>query len=78
MRAALLPALFGLTALAETVVHEFPHLIIPLDVTAPDKAYNTQSTFMISNFVCVPKSLSSCISTKPSVELDCGQLGRAV
>jgi hypothetical protein len=55
MRAALLQALFGLTALAETVVHEFPHLIIPLDVTAPDKAYNTQPSFTISNFVCVPR-----------------------
>ncbi|KAF2451328.1 hypothetical protein P171DRAFT_425839 [Karstenula rhodostoma CBS 690.94] len=49
MRAAFFPGLFGLTALAETVVHDFPHLVIPLDSTAPDKAYNTQETFTISN-----------------------------
>ncbi|KAJ4352375.1 uncharacterized protein N0V89_007723 [Didymosphaeria variabile] len=49
MRAAFLSVLFGLTALAKpTVYRAFPHLVIPLDSFAPDKAYNTQQSFHVS------------------------------
>lgn len=55
MRTALVPALFGLTALADQLIkRDFPHLIIPLDSNAPDTAYNTQSSFRVAKGVGLP------------------------
>ncbi|KAH6614320.1 ubiquitin 3 binding protein But2 C-terminal domain-containing protein [Boeremia exigua] len=44
----LLPALFGLPSLGLLVSRQFPHLIIPVDADAPDRAYGTQLTAAIT------------------------------
>lgn len=41
---ALIPIFFGLPSLGALVNRQFPHLIIPVDANAPDKAYGTQLT----------------------------------
>ncbi|KAJ4310302.1 hypothetical protein N0V94_008512 [Neodidymelliopsis sp. IMI 364377] len=38
----LLPLLFGLPSFGALVSRQFPHLIVPVDANAPDKAYGTQ------------------------------------
>ncbi|KAL5382465.1 hypothetical protein DPSP01_006564 [Paraphaeosphaeria sporulosa] len=49
MRAVILSVVFGLGVLADALYRDYPHLIIPLDAKAPDKAYGTVPTFHISN-----------------------------
>lgn len=47
----LLPALFTLGAVADLLLVDFPHLIIPLNYSAPDTAYGTQKSGEVSNRV---------------------------
>ncbi|KAJ4301776.1 hypothetical protein N0V90_003870 [Kalmusia sp. IMI 367209] len=48
MRALIITALFGLTALADQLLsRNFPHLIIPLNSYDPNTPVNTQTSFII-------------------------------
>ncbi|KAF1919522.1 ubiquitin 3 binding protein But2 C-terminal domain-containing protein [Ampelomyces quisqualis] len=47
----LFPMIFALGAVAELEFTDFPHLIIPLNSSAPDTHYGTQNSGIISNSV---------------------------
>ncbi|KAJ8114162.1 hypothetical protein OPT61_g3881 [Boeremia exigua] len=53
----LLPLLFGLPCLSALVSRQFPHLIIPVDANAPDRAYGTQLTGAITQQVTTPTTI---------------------
>lgn len=50
---SLLPLLFALPSLGTLVSRQFPHLIIPVDANAPDKAYGTQLRGKITQQVLI-------------------------
>lgn len=47
----LLPTFFTVTTVADLLLVDFPHLIIPLNYSAPDTAYGTQKTGEVSGNV---------------------------